>query len=77
MAVIDELLVALGFDYDPKNVKKFEDDIKKGVKVVKDLAKKSIAAASAITALTVASTRASDEQGKLGDEIGASVEDIG
>ena len=77
MAVIDELLVGLGFEYDPKDAKKFKDDVGKTVNVVKQLAKTAVAGATAITAMTVASARASDEQGKLADEIGETVENIG
>lgn len=77
MAVIDELLVGLGFEYDPKDAKKFKDDVGKTVNVVKQLAKAAVAGATAITAMTVASARASDEQGKLADEIGETVENIG
>lgn len=76
MAVIDELLVGLGFEYDPKDAKKFKDDVGKTVNVVKQLAKAAVATATAITAMTVASARASDEQGKLADEIGETVENV-
>lgn len=74
MAVIDELLVALGFDYDPKELNQFKKDLGKTASVVKDLAKAAIAGAAAITGMAAASTAASDEQGKLADQIGESVE---
>jgi len=76
MALIDELLVGLGFEYDNKEAKKFKDDINKTVNVVAKFAKAAAAAATAITAMTVASSRASDEQGKLADEIGETVENV-
>lgn len=76
MAIIDELLVGLGFEYDPKEMKKFKDDVKSTTDTLSNLAKKAVLAALAITGLTVASTRASDEQGKLADEIGDTVENI-
>lgn len=76
MAIIDELLVGLGFEYDPKEMKQFKEDVGKTTGVIKGLAKAAIAGAAAITGLTVASTRASDEQGKLADEIGDTVENI-
>lgn len=76
MAILDELLVTLGFEYDPKEMKQFNEDVGKTVNTIKQLAKVAVAAAGAITTLTVASTRASDEQGKLADEIGDSVENI-
>lgn len=76
MAVIDELLVGLGFEYDPKEAKKFKDDIGKTVKVVKRLAQVAVGAATAISAMTIASARATDETGKLADEIGETVENV-
>jgi len=76
MALIDELLVGLGFEYDPSEMKQFNDDVGKTVNILKSLTKVAIAGAAAITALTVLSTKASDEQGKLADEIGDSVENI-
>tara|TARA_R110000851_G_scaffold96792_2_gene209938 strand:+ start:21539 stop:22924 length:1386 start_codon:yes stop_codon:yes gene_type:complete len=76
MSILDELLVELGFDYDPKEVKQFNEDVAETVNTVGNLAKIAVAAAAAITGLTIASTRASDEQGKLAGEIGESVENI-
>jgi len=76
MPLLDELLVGLGFEYDPKESKKFNDDIKKSVDLVKGLTRAAVAGAAAITGLVVASTLASDEQGKLAAEIGDTVENI-
>lgn len=76
MALIDELLVGLGFEYDPKEMKQFKEDVSKTTGVIKNLARVAVAGAAAITGLTIASTRASDEQGKLADEIGDTVENI-
>lgn len=76
MALIDELLVGLGFEYDPKEMKQFKDDVGKTVGVIKSLTRVAVAGAVAITGLTVVSTKASDEQGKLADEIGDTVENI-
>lgn len=76
MAVIDELLVGLGFDYDPEDLKDFKDDVAKTTGVIRNLAAVAVAGAAAITGLTVASTRASDEQGKLADEVGDTVERV-
>lgn len=76
MAIIDELLVGLGFEYDPKEMKQFKEDVGKTTGVIKGLARAAVAGAVAITGLTIASTRASDEQGKLADEIGDTVENI-
>jgi len=74
--ILDELLVALGFEYDPKEVKQFKDDIKKTTNIIASLVKAAAAGATAITGMTIASTRASDEQGKLANEIGETVENI-
>lgn len=74
--ILDELLVALGFDYDPKEMKQFKDDIAKTNKLIGTMVRAAAAGAAAITGMTIASTRASDEQGKLGDEIGETVENI-
>lgn len=76
MALIDELLVGLGFEYDPKEMKRFKEDVAKTTGVIKNLVRVAVAGATAITGLTIASTRASDEQGKLADEIGDTVENI-
>lgn len=76
MAVIDELLVGLGFTYDPDDLNEFKDDISKTTGVIKKLAAAAIAGAAAIVGLTQASTAASDEQGKFADEIGDTVENI-
>lgn len=76
MAVIDELLVGLGFDYDDSDLNKFKEGVNATNKVVSQLIKVAVAAATAITGMTVASTRASDEQGKLAAEIGDTVENI-
>ena len=74
--ILDELLVALGFEYDPKEMKQFKDDIDKTNKLIRGLVRAASAGAAAITGMTIASTRASDEQGKLANEIGETVENI-
>lgn len=76
MALLDELLVGLGFEYDPKEIQQFKTDIEKTVKVVKNLTRVAVASAAAITSLTIASTSNTDEQGKLAKEIGDTVENI-
>lgn len=73
MAVIDELLVGLGFEYDPADLQQFKDDVSETTAVVKKLVTAAVAGATAIVGLTIASTKASDEQGKLADEIGVTV----
>lgn len=76
MAILDEMLVELGFKYDPKELGKFKSDVDKTAKIVGGLVKAAIAAAAAITGMTIASTAATDEQGKLADEIGDTVANI-
>ena len=76
MALIDELLVGLGFEYDSGEAKKFSDDIGKTVGIVENLAKAAAATATALTGMVVASSRASDKQGKLADEIGETVANV-
>ena len=73
MAVLDELLVGLGFDYDPDDLHKFKKDITATTDTIKTLSKVAIGAATAIVGLTVASTAATDEQGKFGKQIGENV----
>ena len=74
IGLLDELLVGLGFDYDPKDITRFKDDLGDTVKVVKKLTQVAIAGAVAITGITLVSTKASDEQGRLADEIGSTTE---
>lgn len=76
MALIDELLVGLGFEYDPKEMGQFKEDVGKTTSVIKSLTKAAVAGAAAITGLVVSSTAASDEQGKLASEIGETVEEV-
>lgn len=73
---LEELLVALGYEYDPKDMKKFQKDLESTKKAIGVMAKAAVAGATAVVGLAVASTRASDEQGKLAEEIGESVENI-
>lgn len=73
---IDELLVGLGFEYDSDEMDEFKQDIDKTTSVIKKLAVAATVAATAITGMVVATTAASDEQGKFADEIGESVENI-
>lgn len=75
-SLLDELLVGLGFEYDPEDIQKFKKDIDGSVKIVKNLTKAVIGTATALTGLVVATTRAVGEQGKFADEIGISVETL-
>ena len=76
MGLLDELLVGLGFEYDSDELDQFKSDVSKTTSVLKGMIKAAVSGAAAITGLAVASTKASDEQGKLADEIGDTVENI-
>ena len=73
MAVIDELLVELGYEYDPEDLKQFQAGLDSTIGLVKKFVKAMAAGAAATIGFAVATTKASDEQGKLSDEIGVSV----
>jgi len=70
MDFLEELLVALGFEYDPKELDEFRNDVKSTTDLISGLVKFAAGGAAALTALTVTTTAASDAQGKLGEEIG-------
>lgn len=76
MAVIDELLVGLGFDYNDKQLTKYRSDLKKTTDLILDFAKVAAAGAAALTGLAVTTTAASDSQGKLADEVGIAVDQL-
>lgn len=76
MGDLEELLVALGFDYDPEKLKEFREDLDKTVKMTRKLIKVTAAAATAAIGLAVATARASDRQGKLAEDIEGSVAEI-
>ena len=70
---LDELLVALGFDYDSEEIDQFKKDIKGATKFLKQLATFAAAGAAAMTALVVVTTEATDEQGKFAQSIGETI----
>lgn len=74
--ILDELLVKLGFDYNPKDIDKFKKDLSGTKDLIQNVATKAIAAATAFNAFIFATTQSSDTQGKLADEIGESVETL-
>ncbi len=74
MAVIDELLVSLGFDYDPEDLEQFQEDLEGTTELVKKLATAFVAGTAALIGFAATTSAASDEQGKLAEEIGVSVE---
>lgn len=73
MAMLDELLVGLGFEYDPEGMSEFQQDLDNTIGSIKKLASIAAAGAAAITGLVTVTTAASDEQGKFAAEIGESV----
>lgn len=73
---LDELLVGLGYEYEDEDLENFKSDIADTVDIVKSLITVALAGAAALTTMTVASARASDEQGKLAEEIGETVETV-
>ena len=76
MAVIDELLVALGFDYDPDDLEQFNKDLNKSISLIKKLATAVIAGTTALIAFSTATTAVADKQGKLAKQTGLSVGEI-
>jgi len=74
MAIIDSLLIELGFEYDPKDLGKFKKDLGSTTDFIKKFAKTVVAATAAVTGLVTVSTAATDKQGKFADKIGESVE---
>lgn len=74
--VIDELLVGLGFDYDPEDLEQFNDDIDAVTSTIKAFAKVIAGATVALVGFTSATTAATDRQGKLSKQTGVSVEEI-
>lgn len=71
---LDELLIGLGFEYDPEDLEEFQSQLDGTVNLIKQLSKVAIAGATAITGLTIATTGATDEMGKFANEIGETVE---
>lgn len=71
--VIDELLVALGFEYDPSDLDDYNEGLTSTIDLVKTYAKVAAAATAATFGLVAASTAASDEQGKLSNQTGIAV----
>lgn len=73
---LEKFVVALGFDYDPKGLKKFTKDVDSVAKQVKGIATVLATGTAALFGFTAAVTSAADKQGKLADKIGVSVEDL-
>ena len=71
---IDELLIGLGFDYDPKGLDKFSENIDAAKKTAMKMGKALLGVQAAVTALVTVSTKATDQQAKLAAEIGTTTE---
>ena len=65
MAIIDSLLVALGYEFDDEDAKKFEKANEVLTKSIVVLAAAAVTAATAITGWTVSSANATNETAKL------------
>lgn len=76
MAIIDELLVGLGFDYNPDDLEQFNKDIDSTINSVKAMAKAVVVGTTALVGFTAATTAASDRQGKLANQTGITVEEL-
>ena len=74
--LLQSFLVGLGYDYDDKDLKEFEADVEKVQGAIKKMVGAAAAGATALTAMVVASTAASDEQGKLAGELNTTVGQI-
>ena len=65
IGVIDELLVGLGFDYDPKDLEQFNDDISDVTNTIKAFAKVVVAGTAALIGFATATTAAAPTHGTL------------
>jgi len=76
MAILDELLVGLGFDYDPDDLEQFNSDLDETIGSIKAFAKVVIGGTVALVGFATATTAATDKQGKLSKQTGVSVSEI-
>lgn len=76
MSVIDSLLTELGFEYDPKDLEDFNKGVESSVNVARKMLTVISSVSAALFGFSVATTKAVDEQGKLSNETGVSVETI-
>lgn len=74
--IIDELLVSLGFDYDEEGLEAFKSDLEEARSFATKLFSTLAAGTAALVGFAIATTSASDGQGKLADEIGIAVESL-
>ena len=73
---LDELLVGLGFDYDPEDLEQFNKDLDSTVSTIKSFAKVVVAGTAALIGFTAVTTAATDKQAKLSKQTGVSVDQI-
>lgn len=76
MAVLDRLVVALGFEFEDAELTDFQREVNKTEKMVLGFAAGVVAASAALFTFVKASTAATDEQGKLSIQVGESVEEV-
>lgn len=76
MAILDELLVSLGFEYDPSEIEQFNEDLDNTISMVKKLASALVVGTTALVGFTTATTAASDKQAKLSKQTGLTVGEI-
>lgn len=76
MAIIDSLIATLSFDFDDKELKKFDEGMKSAGKAVAVVAAGAAAAGAAIFAFTSKIAEQNDEVGKLGQRIGITAQAI-
>ena len=73
---IDSLLTELGFEYNAKDLEKFNKDVSSSISTVKKLGKAVIASTAALLGFTTVTTSVTDQQGKLSEEVGVSIDTI-
>lgn len=76
VTTIEKFVVALGFDFDPDGLEEFQQGVSNVGGIVKTLTKTLAGATAALFGMTTATTAAVDEQGKMAEQIGISVEDL-
>jgi len=66
--MLDELLVGLGFEFDPEDIEKFNSELDKGINLVSKLGTAVVAGTAALVGFSTVVTAATDRQGKLSEE---------
>ena len=76
MPVLDELIVALGYDYDSDGIENFRSDLTSVTGDIKKFITTAIVGATAFSVFVERTTHATDQQGKFATQIGESTEDV-